>query len=223
MNPNTRRLSAHDRAVLPTAKRPHFLYRTSPLSLTPAAITTLGTALAAAMPEVRLDTAEIGSYNRTELTRMVPPSAVAAYDKLLSELGVTDYVTHYPAVLACRWALPHDDGTFAGKAFLSLVLHTGPEPYVMSMFATTGRRNRTVVDITRTLRTGDVFIFDPTVPHMAAPQGAARRSVARVAATRTRSKRTRGFSPNLKSLSAPSRGWKRAFGGVSLEGDPAPT
>lgn len=77
-------------------------------------------------------------------------------------------------VLACQWAMPHTDDTFEGSAFYSVVLHTGPYPYVLELLHTEqSEENKGLVQIQNTARElhcGDAFIFDPTTPHYAAPK-----------------------------------------------------
>lgn len=80
------------------------------------------------------------------------------------------------SVLVCEWATPHLDDLYLGEAFVSWVLHTGENPYLMQTFHC-GRLagvneeffGASVQSSSRILHTGDVVVFDPTTPHMAAP------------------------------------------------------
>jgi hypothetical protein len=77
-----------------------------------------------------------------------------------------------PEVVACRLAGPHSDIEWLGKAFVSVVLHTGPHPYQVSAFSCTPRTERTAAQVHRTGRLvepGEVFVFDPAQGHCAFP------------------------------------------------------
>jgi hypothetical protein len=77
-----------------------------------------------------------------------------------------------PEVVACRLAGPHSDIEWLGKAFVSVVLHTGPHPYQVSAFSCTSRTETSAAQVHRTGRLvepGDVFIFDPAQGHCAFP------------------------------------------------------
>jgi hypothetical protein len=172
-----RRLTEHDKAVLPTNRKPHFLYRTESLGLNPAAIAKLGYDGKELASKQNMHPSQIEVFTRGSLEGRITPQGLAAYDELIDQMRTADPELDSAAVLACRFALPHDDNIFEGKAFLSTVLHTGPHPYLMSMFTTEpgervkndGSRRQLVIDTVRELKVGDTFMFDPTVPHMAAP------------------------------------------------------
>lgn len=82
--------------------------------------------------------------------------------------------SHHAAVLACHWAPPHIDESFAGVAFYSTVIHTGPYPYVMQTLDMEANRGSPELPglhtNSRILCTGDAFVFDPTTPHWVMPQ-----------------------------------------------------
>lgn len=76
-----------------------------------------------------------------------------------------------PEILVTAQAFPHTDPAYAGHAFLSLVLHTGPTAYLMETFHV-GRSFTGEPDAftsARVISTDDWFVFDPTTPHFAAP------------------------------------------------------
>lgn len=74
-------------------------------------------------------------------------------------------------LLVCEYARPHSDTSYAGKGFVSTVLHTGPQPYVVDVF-TTSRAVEGGLEVnarTRMLSAGDTFVLDPKIPHSAMP------------------------------------------------------
>jgi hypothetical protein len=91
-------------------------------------------------------------------------------------LGLTDAEIESGKAVLCQWSALHDDGPFAGSSFLSIVLHTGPNPYIMQTAYTSyisRPKNRHIFNTNTTdhmLSVGDTFVFDPTTPHMAFPK-----------------------------------------------------
>lgn len=75
------------------------------------------------------------------------------------------------AIVLCEQALPHCDDSFEGTAFLSAVVHTGPEPYILQTFHSHKKEGAYALTVnTRVLNVGDRFVLDPTTPHMAVPR-----------------------------------------------------
>lgn len=77
------------------------------------------------------------------------------------------------SVLLARLAAVHSDESFEGDFFVSRVLAAGPNGYLFQAFHSkvVGNTHRYLeVDCTELLlKAGDVLVFDPTTPHMAAP------------------------------------------------------
>jgi hypothetical protein len=98
------------------------------------------------------------------------------FERIVDALGLTAEEAERETLLVCEWASVHADPTFAGKAFISVVVHTGPQPYVMQLASTGVRMARgggrilTLPKSVCQLNVGDVILFDPTTPHMAAPK-----------------------------------------------------
>jgi len=96
--------------------------------------------------------------------------------QISASLGLDAEEVESAQIIVCEWASVHDDYAFAGKCFLSVIMHTGPQPYVMQMAHTEvgkgafGEKSLSVVTSTRQLNVGDIILFDPTTPHMAAPK-----------------------------------------------------
>jgi hypothetical protein len=128
---------------------------------------------------------------KTELTGMVfypaqikttshciydSPVLEEAVKKIAADLGLEKAEVNSATLLMCEWASLHADHNWLGKDFLSVVMHTGRHPYVMQTLHTEVKdftKNLTSIDVpttTRLLCVGDVFIFDPTTPHTAAPR-----------------------------------------------------
>lgn len=164
-------LSAHDRAVLPTRTRRHFFYKAAAPAVSPDDMAEVARAVEALVEENGLGVAQIEVFSPRRFQELSSASAGAALQRLISGLGL-DASADRVSLLTCEWASPHDDSSFSGSAFASLVLRTGDYPYVMSMFHSrkmAGRRGLDLVTSTRVLREGDFVVFDPTIPHMVAP------------------------------------------------------
>lgn len=78
-----------------------------------------------------------------------------------------------PDILVTSLAPVHEDESFEGMFFASLVLQAGHAGYLFQSFHTEVKgganpRLELVVD-ERLLEVGDILVFDPTTPHMAAP------------------------------------------------------
>jgi len=75
-------------------------------------------------------------------------------------------------LVVCQWTQLHVDHEFLGRAFYSIVLHTGPEPYLLYLLHTAPDKDggssvthggALVLDAEK------AFVFDPTTPHQALP------------------------------------------------------
>lgn len=77
------------------------------------------------------------------------------------------------SLVLTRLGAVHSDETFEGDFFVSRVLTAGPRGYLFQAFHSevVGKQHPSfLVDCTdRVLEAGDVLVFDPTTPHMAAP------------------------------------------------------
>lgn len=99
--------------------------------------------------------------------------AHAAIKRLLDLMGAQNFPESSASLIACHWASPHVDEYFSGKAFASLVVHTGPERYVLQTLHTSSlKKKERGLDLhrsTKMLKAGEAFVFDPTTPHFSAP------------------------------------------------------
>lgn len=106
-----------------------------------------------------------------KLNFMTLPELVKSATKII---GIDIGVHSKCSLICCEWAQVHNDDGFAGSSFLSLVVNTGPYPYViqtLSTRSTSGKSTKLeVVHSTRTVEVGDLFVFDPTSAHQAIPQ-----------------------------------------------------
>lgn len=97
--------------------------------------------------------------------------AADAYSRMCESVKNAVGVASKPQVVICEQAFAHSDPDFSGVAFLSRVLHTGPEAYYLQMFHTTKMEGcHDLVPSSRLIREGDWFVIDPTTPHMAVPR-----------------------------------------------------
>lgn len=121
-----------------------------------------------------LDPSQVDLLGANQIEALVPGSG-SALKRMFAAFDVSDEIISDLSVLYCRWAQPHVDDALSGKALVSLVLSTGPEPYVMSTFNSyVGTRYdkpaQFMSTTTRLLKVGDVVVFDPTTPHMVMPR-----------------------------------------------------
>jgi hypothetical protein len=116
-----------------------------------------------------LRVAEVEVYTFAELVRKYPD----IHGLLEQAAQVVGQPCEDLELVICEWAAPHEDGTFDGQVFTSLVVHTGKNPYYMQTVVTqprhTGLGRYEVSKGSVVLSQGDMLVFDPTVPHMAAP------------------------------------------------------
>lgn len=146
----------------------HFFYLSTRPNVPTAAVETVVAAAQSLVRERGLLPAQIEAFSSKQLEG----AQNGAGNALMSLRRALKLPADTPsAVVACEWASPHVDELFAGQAFVSLVLHTGPEPYVVQTLHTEHRVDgNTLVTSTRMLRQGDVMVLDPTVAHFAAPR-----------------------------------------------------
>lgn len=71
----------------------------------------------------------------------------------------------------CEWSAPHVDIRCLGFSFYSVVLHTGPQPYLMQTMHTEPHSGgcADLIFHREILAVGEAFVFDPTTIHMAFP------------------------------------------------------
>lgn len=119
-----------------------------------------------------LRVAQIDALSARELVRKYP-EAEPALHRLAASMGLEAFDAD---IVFCEWAAVHEDGFYLGSSFVSLVVHTGPNPYYMQTVLTRdgfdegdGNHAFRVDKVHAVLNQGDVLVFDPTVPHMAAP------------------------------------------------------
>jgi len=154
----------------------HLLYRANSPALCEHDIAILAQAVQDYVYDVGLDATQIELLTEEDQARLFSPEAVAARERLVQALGWAHLQPNQRGIIFCEWAPPHVDDYYVGKAFVSLVLHTGPEPYVIQTFHTAQRAPEdrtpgpvTLTQTTRLLNVGDLFVLDPCTPHMAAP------------------------------------------------------
>jgi hypothetical protein len=150
----------------------HFFYKVRPMSFDQD---DLDLVLGAAKKYEQLFPIPIGDIGvlRVPLLTRITPEAVRPFDRIISAMGTSDEHRERAAILVTHWAAPHVDEKYHGNAFLSYVLHTGPEPYVIQAFHTEVSKGRcpaqSLTSSTRTVETGELLMLDPTTPHLAAP------------------------------------------------------
>ena len=155
---------------------PHFMYSASIPKLNETYLKKIVDAAKDYVRESGLFPAQIEVLRPVDLQRAGSDDALAVWAEFLVDLGISDGVARTPgsmSVMVCEWAAPHVDETFAGIAFMNVVLHTGPFPYIMQTLHTkvAGKSHpfQEVVTNSRTLKVGDAIIFDPTTAHCAMP------------------------------------------------------
>lgn len=152
----------------------HLLYLAQRPAVSKEAMALLANEVLRYIRDTGMDAAEIDLLGERSQEERLSAEAVQAREQLVHELGWQNMPSHSRAVLFCEWAPPHVDSSFAGKAFVSLVLHTGDEPYLVQAFHTRRHTNEDpdpieLTTTSRVLRPGDLMVLDPCTPHMAAP------------------------------------------------------
>lgn len=150
-----------------TLESEHFLYLSKHVrSLPNKAVLTAVTAAQTYVLRVGLDPAEVGLLNANQ-AKSFHPDADAAMRTLCAEVGFVGS----PSLVFCEWSPPHIDGGMQAKSIVSLVLRTGPHPYLVQALHTEFDEHlkRKLVTSQRLVKEGDIFVFDPNEPHFAAP------------------------------------------------------
>ncbi len=161
-----------DRPLVPAClSSPHFLYMAERRTAAPEDVALIMKAVQGFIDERGLTPAQIGLVREREILLFAGEEGVQAFNRLLTNLSHDPAVDSGAAVLFCEWARPHVDQEYWGTSFVSQVLSTGPEPYVVQTLHTgpdaSGRN--TVTSVTRVLREGDVMVFDPSEAHLTMP------------------------------------------------------
>lgn len=149
----------------------HFLYLAQPPALEPDAVAKVVAVAKQFVEDVGLEVGEIQVLHSPEIEKHGGADALAAV-QVLETCFAGLRIVGKPSVLVCHWASVHQDESFEGSSFASLVLHTGPEPYVLQMFHSEYSevsRQPTLTSSTRVLAEGSLFVMDPTTHHMACP------------------------------------------------------
>jgi hypothetical protein len=162
-----------NRMQVPDAvKSDHFFYLAKAPVLDPQDVKLVVDATTKFVHTNGLNAGGIDVMSQTRVESYGGALALAAMQRMLHQMGVSEDDYGDTSILVCLWAPPHVDESFEGSAFASLVLHTGPEPYVMQTFYT-GICNEfgspTVTASTRVLTQGSLVVFDPCTPHMTTP------------------------------------------------------
>jgi hypothetical protein len=148
-----------------------FLYKADPVDLDPDDVQTVVSAIQGKISkEAGRWSGEVGLLTWVEMTER--DAAVGdALSRLWRTVPGNDLAQKHPDLIVCEMAWPHTDSSYAGTKFLSLVLHTGSGgPYAVQTIETgTEEGLPSVRTNSRVLEVGDVFVMDPTAPHMAAP------------------------------------------------------
>lgn len=148
----------------------HFFYRTQAPAFEPGDVALLLEAVRGLVAQNGLYTAQVEVFS-TNLVERHCPGAAQAMRRMSSLLPGAALHTDAADVVVCEWASIHVDDSFAGTAFLSVVLHTGKHDYVMqTVFTPTVDGLPDAKSSTRVLSAGDAFVFDPTTPHYAVPR-----------------------------------------------------
>lgn len=165
-----------NRMAVPSAvNSKHFFYQAKVPCLPQDEVNRVVEATMRFIEDEGLHTAQIQLVTKGLIQKYGGQAAVDSLQCLVKTLGMTDVADHDVSILACEWASVHHDDMFEGRAFASVVLHTGPERYVVQSFHTqvkeseNGRGLKLTAE-TRVLNAGDAFVLDPTTPHMAAPE-----------------------------------------------------
>lgn len=158
-----------NRLPLPSqAPSQHFFYKTLARSLTKADVALVVVEAKALVERDGLHAGQIEVYGGRQMSE---PSS-QALERLCSQATAAVGLPCKFDVVVCEQAFPHVDADFAGKSFLSVVLHTGPQPYHLQMFHTALLEDGTqdLVTSSRLVYEGDWVVFDPTTPHSAIPR-----------------------------------------------------
>lgn len=164
-------VATHNRLPVPDCVvSDHFCYAGRPQKLASEDVSAVMRGVTAYIQEHGIGAAEILLLSARHLRDFAGAESAEAFERLAAQLGHRPEDAQ-PVVLACEWASPHVDESYAGQAFCSLVLHTGPEPYVLQLLETSVGPDGVsrVKATTRVLTPGDVVVIDPTTPHMAMP------------------------------------------------------
>lgn len=145
----------------------HFLYKAAPVTLARGAVEQVIAEVKRLISDQGLYPGQVELVTRQDMNE----PARQALDALMGELPPALH-SGEPVLLVCEQAFAHTDPSYAGSAFASVVLATGPEPYYLECFHTAVDAHFDLPDVrtcSRILRAGDVVVFDPTTPHMALP------------------------------------------------------
>lgn len=155
----------------------HFLYQAEPPPVDKADIDLVAQQFNARAFETTLSAGlEAGEIVllSTEDKNIFDAAGMAAMARLKEAACPKGIAVGSSELLACQWAGLHQDDAYAGKAFVSLVLHTGSSPYLVQsvhMYKRAGHKSASLelVQTNCPLSQGDVFVLDPTTPHSAVP------------------------------------------------------
>jgi hypothetical protein len=163
------RSDAYSRAALPNRAQPHFVYKAKSPDVNPADMTRVSDVVCDwAQTKLSRSIGDVAQLRLSEFRERASNRASEALDRMIGVIGPNEAADF--SLLACEWAAPHDDCQFLGRAFASLVLHTGPFPYVLTMMNSRKcGQGLALEQRSRELKRGDFFVFDPSTPHMAAP------------------------------------------------------
>jgi hypothetical protein len=148
----------------------HFLYMPKPRELPQALIDTLVDSIEAVVATRVLRPCQVEIILPEQLDSQAARDAHEQLTHLIVD-GLTCVKRARTEILVCQQTFPHADQGFKGTSFLSVVLHTGPYPYMHQTFDTEldEAGDQDVLPTSRLIRAGDWTVFDPTTPHIGLP------------------------------------------------------
>ncbi len=156
------------KSILKKAKLDHFFYRCDRKKIDPED-------LAWMLERVKKYIAQYGtgSPSAIEVLSVRPQNMteIEAFERIKKECRLEPWIDKVELVF-CEWASLHTDPDWLGKAFVSLVVGTGPSPYTVSTHKISRKKDSQIPSVkTRgfKMHTGDLFVLDPTLPHSANP------------------------------------------------------
>ncbi len=159
--------------VSASVPNPHFCYTLDRPAISSTDMELVSAAVRNRVDQDGIEAGEIALLMRQDLNS---DEAALAFDRI--DAALRAHVAHpllgpsRSVMLVCEMAMPHVDPTFAGVAFLSLVLSVGSEPYVIQTVSHYTQDKGVMLDLkksTLVVDAGDCFVIDPCTPHLAVP------------------------------------------------------
>lgn len=157
--------SPGNRLKVPAELGPHFCYRTAAPRFKPTDVETVVAAVCSYGDRAVGPNEEVIDPDRAFKRK---PRAQQALERLVDAVRSFTKLSGEVLLVTCEGTEPQVNDYYAGQCWYSVVLHTGPQGYILYTMHTQPlpKGLTKVIKTRRMMSVGEAFVWDPTTPYM---------------------------------------------------------